>query len=1390
MVLLGDGLIEQEQYHGWIELMLCRSFAEHQVTFHNLGWNADTPAGSSRFGLSLLQAGREPPDEGWLQLQKQLQLTRPTVLIVGYGMASGLEQQPTERFAADYERLLQTAREIQPDVRLVCLSPLIPAGASTEQKQRFNELTAAIRSAAKSQQSQFVDLSAFDTDNSLLQDPIHLNSQGYRQLADYLAQQLSVPQSASWPNERLERLRKLVLRKNEWWFHRSRPSNMAYVFGFRKHEQGQNAAEIPQFDQLIEEEEARIRAVLRGAEGEESPTPQLTSRFAKFTEQPLPDFSIADDLEVTLWAQNPDLNKPIHMNFDAQGRLWVASSEAYPMIEVGQSAPDKIIVLADTDADGRADQSTVFAEGLLIPTGVAPGDDGVYVAQSTDLLHLRDTDGDGRADVKRRVLSGFGTEDTHHNLHTLTWGPDGRLYMNQSVYTRTDTETPHGVVRLKAGGGFRFDTRAMKMDIFFRGLWNSWGHVFDDHGQSFLSDGAGFAGIAYAFPGASFNPTPNARYQLDLISPGNWPKFASLEVIYGDTFPDDWQGSLVTCDFRANRVTRFRLDEQGAGFVTTPQDDLLRTSATTFRPIDVKQGPDGALYIADWSNPIINHGEVDFRDERRDRWHGRIWRLAWKKSRPRPVTNLTQLNAERLFELLLSNDRYQRNQARRVLLERPGATLPVLESWTAALSDPRAKLQALWLHQGLYRANLPLAEELLEADDHRVRAATVRVLADWADPQSVPKPQSAAEAMSMLVAMIQDQHPRVRLEAIRALAREGSVAGGLAALQALELPRDRFIDHALQLTVTELAPELMTALETNQWDTATEKQLEFLLTTVEPQLATDYLIRRIANQPISRDGQGPWIELIGQTGNAALLNQLFELVVSDQLDAPATKRALQALATAERLRKQRPSGNLDGIVRGLESSDAATRMATINLIGSWRLRSQTSRLAGLAGDETAAPADRQAAAEALAKIGGPRAAKQLHELVDSTTLPELKHALLFALARTDMARAIEPFFDCLSAVDTEAAALELWRGVLRSRQLGKSLASALPNTQLSPHAVAAGLRATRDAGRDEAELQKALQAMDGTARAVNITPEFMADIVARVGEGNAARGEQIYRRPELACATCHAIGGIGGQVGPDMTSLGASAPVDYLVESLFQPNAKIKEGFHSMVVVTADDQVITGVERGSTPEELVLRDANNREIRLPRPDIVAQRPGDSLMPTGVIERLNTQEQLDLVRFLSLLGKPGRYDATQTGIAREMAVFAGTHRIEQAGTEPIIRGTIRDGWIPVRSLVNGDVPRDVLQRVTKQPINIALVHVYVRANIEVATRAEVTFQVPARAQLWLDGNPIASTYADQQTTAEHPVEAGRHQVLVRLDARELPEAFRLTGNPTTFVSLSE
>ncbi|MFM7844794.1 MAG: PVC-type heme-binding CxxCH protein, partial [Planctomycetota bacterium] len=368
-----------------------------------------------------------------------------------------------------------------------------------------------------------------------------------------------------------------------------------------------------------------------------APTALWAQRDLKNIPDPDPElerktFIVPEGFEVNLWAGDPLMAKPIGMNFDERGRLWVASSEVYPQIKPGQEATDKVLVLEDTDGDGKADKTTVFADGLLIPTGVLPGDGGVYVVNSTELLHLKDTDGDGKADTSRIVLSGFGTEDTHHLLHSLRWGHDGCIYMNQSIYIHSHVETPYGVKHLNGGGIWRFRPETLQLDILCYGFVNAWGHHFDRWGQSFATDGAYGEGINYVFPGSVFFTAVGAKRIINGLNPGS-PKHCGLEIVGGSHLPADWQGNMITNDFRAHRVCRFVVTEDGSGYSSRQEVEVIKSTHPAFRPIDVKMGPDGAIYIADWYNPIIQHGEVDFRDPRRDHVHGRIWRVT-AKGRP------------------------------------------------------------------------------------------------------------------------------------------------------------------------------------------------------------------------------------------------------------------------------------------------------------------------------------------------------------------------------------------------------------------------------------------------------------------------------------------------------------------------------------------------------------------------------------------------------------------------------------------------------------------------------------------------------------------------------------------------------------------------------------
>src|SRR5690554_1751092 len=440
------------------------------------------------------------------------------------------------------------------------------------------------------------------------------------------------------------------------------------------------------------------------------------------TQLELERLEVAEGFEVTLFASDPMVTKPIQMNWDADGRLWVASSVIYPHMKTGEEANDKIYVLEDTDGDGVADKSTIFAEGLLMPTGILPGDGGVYVANSTEVLFLADTDGDGEADLKRKVLTGFGTGDTHHLIHTFRWGPEGLLYFNQSIYIYSHVETPWGVRRLEGGGVWQLRPENYKLDVYARGLINPWGLQFNRWGQSFLTDGAGSEGINYAFPGATFITAPRAERIVRGLNPGQ-PKHSGLEIISGRHLPESWKGGFLTNDFRANRINRFTVQEQGSGYATQQAEDLMWTDHVAFRPVDISIGPDGAIYVADWYNPIIQHGEVDFFDPRRDQQHGRIWRI---KAKDRPLVHrptLATADLNELLEALKARENWTRSQAKQMLKQKGAETVrPALEQWVSSL-DALAPdfehhlLEALWVYQSLDIVNEPLLRQLLETKD-------------------------------------------------------------------------------------------------------------------------------------------------------------------------------------------------------------------------------------------------------------------------------------------------------------------------------------------------------------------------------------------------------------------------------------------------------------------------------------------------------------------------------------------------------------------------------------------------------------------------------------------------------------------------------------------------
>lgn len=1504
VVLLGDTLIERELTYGVLETRLTSAWPDRHVTYRNLGWSADTPAGQSRASFDW-----NKPESGWLaRLLAEVEAAQPNAVILGYGMANSFDGEAglatfRERIHRLIDGIINQAKGRV--VRFVLLGPVrheklgppfpdpTPHNASL---QRYND---TLREIASERGFAFVDpftklgdgkqsreKRAF-TDNG-----IHLNAYGYSRLADLFELTLGWPSHAMrigitsdhqlrpgssgaeitelqkrgnalsfrlrperlplllrvepreaefhstdpggflqadgliaglhslqidgddfltldanrWRQgarisdspylEQVEALRRAILWKNELFFHRWRPQNQTYLFGFRKYEQGQNAREIPQFDPIIlsaEQEIQKLRApkayrvdlVARekpadrprrtrfpsaaadpGTAGRKQPD----SQPAASSTQDHPRFDAAPELEVSLWAENPMLAKPIQINFDPKGRLWVASSSVYPQVEPGAKADDKILILEDANGDGRAEKSTVFAEGLLIPTGVEPGDGGCYVGQSTELLHFRDRNGDGRADERRVVLSGFGTEDTHHIVHTLRWGYDGALYMNQSIYIHTHTETPHGVVRLNSGGVLRLQPANQAFEVFLRGFCNPWGHHFDEFGQSFVTDGAGGQGVCYGLPGAMYFTYAGARRICNSISPGDHPKFCGLEMIHSEHFPPDWQGSVVTSDFRANRVTRFAISEQGSAFAARHMPDLLRTTNVTFRPIDVKLGPDGALYIADWANPIINHGEVDFRDPRRDHVHGRIWRVAMKGRPLTPKTDFTKITNLDLLGFLVSSNSYARHQARRVLIERGPKILPDLKAWTLTQTAERARLEALWLHQALDAVEPQLLGDLLRAKDGRVRAAAVRVLSHWRE--------RLPNAAAALAALPTDDHPRVRIEAIRALGEIQTAEAAEQTLAILDRPMDPFLDYAVWLTINDLARPWTADLRDDlaKW-LPREHQLEFGLRAIEPQLAAPVLSQILELRPLDAEGKGRWIELIGSAGGARDLQRIYDQALAQGFAAPATERVLVALADTSRLRGLMPAENRPRLGSFFEALTPGVRLAAVRLAGAWRLATAVESLLTIVRANNTAADLRSAAFASLREIGGRPTVDALRQLAGPGTSREIRQSAALTLLALDPQNAAPAVATVLLDTRDEGAALPLWRSALDVKGAGSALAGALPRSGIHEATARAGMRAAREGGRKERALVVALA--EGAGLPVPDQEfsrwEFL-DLARRsLADGDPSRGEAVYRQAALACTTCHAIGGAGGKVGPDLTSIGASAPLDYIVESTLDPNRTTKEGYHSIVVQTQDGEDVTGVLVRETAELLVLRIATNEEVAIPKGKIKSRAFGTSIMPSGLLDRLGTRERLDLFRFLAELGKPGPFDASRQTVARFWRVQG--HATEAApGAAEVTTNAPR--WPALLTKVDGTwSPRDAAAAAATTTLDAVT-----RLALTAPARLSLRLEAPPDRRVWVGGRELPQS---NELVVELP--KGVHLIHLRLPQPAAQQTVRLETSEGVFLT---
>jgi putative heme-binding domain-containing protein len=625
-------------------------------------------------------------------------------------------------------------------------------------------------------------------------------------------------------------------------------------------------------------------------------------------------------------------------------------------------------------------------------------------------------------------------------------------------------------------------------------------------------------------------------------------------------------------------------------------------------------------------------------------------------------------------------------------------------------------------------------------------------------------------AEGLLAAQARDPHPRVRLEAVLAAGRVPSAGAAQAALGALDRPLDPLLDFALRRTTVLLRPHWYPEFRAGRATFGgSDKRLAFALQAVRAPDALPDLARLLRAGKIPAENRAEVLQLLAGLGEPGQQALAWEAARSPKLLTPPERaRVLGALEQAARARKAKPGGELTALKGLFTDPDPAVAGAALRLAGAWKLDALRAELTRWAGGETGEPQRREAAVAALVDLGGAASLRDLERLAAPKRPFAVRLEAVIGLAALDAKRAAREAGELTRQATPAGEDLaRLFTAFTRLKGGPEALTEALKARPPARDAARVGLRVLAGLGVQAPGLTATLRAAAGEAgRRRKLDAAERKRLIGLVrSQGDPARGEAVFRRPELACLGCHALGGAGGRVGPDLSGIGTSAQLDYLIESIVLPGKVVREGYATAHVTTTDGRAYSGVIVRESSAQLVLRDPARDEVAIPVKDIETKRVGGSLMPDGLDESLTDAELADLVRFLSELGRPGPFAVTHARVARSWQALASPPErllaLDDAALGKALREDPTLNWSALYSKVSGRLP------VREARATAASEVVFARCHLEVTTPGKVRLALndAGGLRLWVNGRP---TDAGAAVTLDLP--RGVHVLIFRVELR--------------------